>query len=54
MKTAAILLSLMLLCIIIVCVYRCRELKADWQAKEPPRFRNHFWSIVESILEFFD
>ena len=54
MKTAAILLGLMLLCIVIVCVYRCRELKADWQEKEPPRFRDYLWNIIESILEFFD
>ena len=44
----------MLLCIVIVCVYRCRELKADWQEKEPPRFRDYLWNIIESILEFFD
>ena len=48
-----ILLGIMLLCVVIVCVYRCRELKEDWQEKQPPRFREYFWNVVESILEFF-
>jgi len=48
-----ILLGLMLLCIVIVVVYRCRELKEDWHEKQPPRFRDYFWNVVESILEFF-
>ena len=49
-----IMLFLFLLCVVIVVIIRCWELKADWQAKQPPRFRDYFWNIVESILECFD
>ena len=49
-----IMLILILLCVVIVVIIRCREMKADWQEKQPPRLRDYFWNIVESILEFFD
>ena len=48
------LLGIMLLCMIIVCVYRCRELKENWYEKQPPRFKHYWWKIIETILEFFD
>ena len=47
-------LGLMVLCITVVIVINCRELKEDWREKQPPRFRNYFWTVIESILEFFD
>ena len=49
-----ILLGIMLLCIVIVCVYRCREMRENWTDQQQPRFRAYFWTIVETILEFFD
>jgi hypothetical protein len=48
-----ILLGLMLLCIVIVVIYRCRAMKEDWTDQQPSRFRDYFWNVVESILDFF-
>lgn len=49
-----ILLGLMLLCIAVVVICNCNEMKENWQEKQPPRFRNYFWKVIESVLEFFD
>lgn len=48
-----ILLALMLLCIVTVAIYRCREMREDWTDQQPPRFRDYFWNVFESILVFF-
>lgn len=45
--------GLMVLCITVVIIINCRKLKEDWCEKQPPRFRDYFWTVIESILEFF-
>lgn len=45
---------LLVIYIVIVVIYSCREMKEDWQEKKPPRFRDYFWKVIETIAEFFD
>ena len=49
-----VLLGLFLLCIVAVVILNCRDMRENWHEKQPPRFRDYFWKVFESVLEFFD